>query len=368
MPVSFLDLKRQYSEIETEINSALSRVLTGGQYVLGREVEAFEREWARFCGVAAAAGVNSGTDALALALVASGAVRRGFQDEVITSPLTAGYTALAIKSAGGVPVFADIDPQTYTLDPDSIERAVNARTRAVVPVHLYGQMADMEAIKRVAERHGLIVVEDAAQAHGAQRAGGRAGAHGHAAAFSFYPTKNLGAYGDGGAVTSNDVELVERVRVLRQGGHPEALSQKAVGANSRLDELQAAVLRVKLGHLERWNSIRRELAEEYQTFFDRRSGILAPSASEPGAHVFHLYVVQHAERERLIAHLERRGIQTMIHYPELLHRQPLFRSSAGGSLRVAESVVGKILSLPFHPHLSRAELQELKDALHAFPA
>ncbi|HEY0080057.1 MAG TPA: DegT/DnrJ/EryC1/StrS family aminotransferase [Pyrinomonadaceae bacterium] len=366
MPVSFLNLKSQHSEIETEINSALSRVLKGGQYVLGREVEAFEKEWAGFCGVAAAAGVNSGTDALALALVASGAVRQGFRDEVVTSPLTAGYTALAIRMAGGLPIFADIDPQTYTLNPDSVERAITPHTRAIVPVHLYGQMADMDAIKRLAEHHDLVVIEDAAQAHGALSGGRRAGAHGHAAAFSFYPTKNLGAYGDGGAVTSDDLKLIERVKVLRQGGHPEAMRGKVVGANSRLDELQAAVLRVKLKHLDRWNKVRRELAEEYKSFFDRRSGILPPSANEPDAHVFHLYVVQHPERERLIAHLKHRGIQTMIHYPELLHRQPLFRSSAQGSLPVAESLVGKILSLPLHPHLSPAELQDLKNALLAF--
>src|SRR4051812_627634 len=253
MPVSFLDLRRQHEEVGDEVRAVVGRVLDGGTYILGREVEAFEREWARFCGAAAAAGVANGTDALALALLASGAVRPGRRDEVITAPLTAGYTALAVLNAGGVPVFADSDPETYTLDPRGLERALTPRTRAIVPVHLYGQMAEIEAVCEFAGRRGLVVVEGAAQAHGARVDGRRAGAWGHAAAFSFYPTKNLGAYGDGGAVTSNDANLIERVKELRQGGHPSALCGRIAGRNSRLDELQAALLRVKLKRLDAWN-------------------------------------------------------------------------------------------------------------------
>ena len=213
--------------------------MAGGIFILGREVEAFEEEWARFCGVRGAAGVNSGTDALTLALIASGAVRQGKEDEVITSPLTTAYTALAILNAGGVPVFADIGPRTYTLDPSAVERAITPRTRAVVPVHLYGQLADMPALCELGARHGLIVIEDAAQAHGARIERRRAGALAHAAAFSFYPTKNLGACGDGGAVPSDDAALIERVITLRQGGHAQALRAGVEGRNSRLDELQA---------------------------------------------------------------------------------------------------------------------------------
>jgi dTDP-4-amino-4,6-dideoxygalactose transaminase len=208
MSIPFLDLLREHREVEAETNAALARVLASGIYILGPEVETFENEWAQFCGVAGAAGVGNGTDALSLALMASGAIRPNQQDEVITSPLTAGYTSLAIVRAGAVPVFADIDPQTLTLDPQAIEESITERTRAIVPVHLYGQMAEMPAICEIAVRHNLIVIEDAAQAHGARLNGKRAGAHGQAAAFSFYPTKNLGAYGDGGAVVSNDPQLV----------------------------------------------------------------------------------------------------------------------------------------------------------------
>src|SRR5215218_6061458 len=240
MPVSFLDLRREHEEVGDEVRAAVERVLDGGVYILGREVEAFEREWARFCGAAASAGVANGTDALALALVASGAVRPGRRDEVITAPLTAGYTALAIQNAGGVPTFADVDP-----------------------VHLYGRLAEMEAVCDFAERRGLVVVEDAAQAHGARLGRRRAGAWGQAAAFSFYPTKNLGAYGDGGAVTSDDAGVIERVRELRQGGHPSAMLGRVAGRNSRLDELQAATLRVKLRRLDAWNRRRRRLAATY---------------------------------------------------------------------------------------------------------
>jgi len=356
MRIPFLDLTRQQREIEAEAAAALARVMAGGVFILGREVEAFEAEWARFCGVGAAASVNSGTDALALALNASGAVRRGRQDEVITSPLTAAYTALAILNAGGTPVFADIDPHTYTLDPSAIEQAITPRTRAIVPVHLYGRMADMAAICDVAARYDLIVVEDAAQAHGADIGGRRAGAHGTAAAFSFYPTKNLGACGDGGAVTSDDAALVERVKTLRQGGHAAALAVGIEGRNSRLDEIQAALLRVKLPHLEKWNDWRRGLAKIYDETL-RGTILQLPSASE--AHVYHLYVVRHPQRDHLRSHLAARGIETSIHYPYLLHQQPLFQQPSQRTLPVAENVAGKILSLPLHSHLNESEAREI---------
>lgn len=358
MPISFLDLTWQHKEIEPEAAEALARVMRSGVLILGREVEAFEDEWAHFCGAVGAAGVNSGTDALTLALIASGAVRKGRQDEVITSPLTAAYTALAILNAGGIPVFADIDPQTYTLDPSALERAMTPRTRAVVPVHLYGHMADMPSICDVAGRRGLIVIEDAAQAHGARIGGRRAGAHGHASAFSFYPTKNLGAGGDAGAITSNDAGLVERVKTLRQGGHIAALEACVEGRNSRLDELQAALLRIKLPRLERWNERRRRLAGIYDTAL-RGAALQLPVARQPDAHVYHLYVVQHPRRELLKAHLAAQGIETLIHYPFLLHQQAIFRQDTQPALPVAEDVAAKILSLPLHPHLREEEAREV---------
>jgi dTDP-4-amino-4,6-dideoxygalactose transaminase len=363
MRIPFLDLRREQREIEAEIKAALARVFNRGQYILGPEVEAFEAEWASFCEVRGAAGVANGTDALTLALIASGAVRPGHGDEVITSPLTAAYTALAILNAGGVPVFADIDPFTYTLT--HIEEALTPRTRAIVPVHLYGGMADMAEINKLATRRGLIVIEDAAQAHGARLYGVRAGGYSHAAAFSFYPTKNLGAYGDGGAVVSNDLALIERVKTLRQGGHLAAIQGQTVGRNSRLDEMQAAVLRIKLNYLEDWNLKRRDLADFY--FSGLHNARLAlPSALEPGAHVYHLYAVQHAQRDRLRAHLAARGIETAIHYPFLLHQLPLFRRDEQPVLPIAESAASMILSLPLYPQMDKSEARAVIEAILDF--
>jgi dTDP-4-amino-4,6-dideoxygalactose transaminase len=366
MQIQFLDLRRQYKEVEAETNAALTRVLATGEYVLGAEVEAFESEWASYCGVRGAATVNSGTDALALALIASGAVRLGRQDEVITSPLTAGYTALAIMSAGGVPVFADIDPLTYTIDPESARQAITPRTRAIVPVHIYGRMADMAGICKIAAEHGPVVIEDAAQAHGATALGKRAGGHGYAAAFSFYPTKNLGAYGDGGAVTSNDERLIERIKDLRQGGRPSALGANVLGRNSRLDEVQAALLRIKLRNLAKWNLKRQDLARIYSEELSGCRNITLPGLVEPGSHAYHLFVVQHTAREDLRAHLFARGIETMIHYPLLLHQQPLFRRPGQRALPVAERVVSRILSLPLYPQLQEQEVRAVAKAIVEF--
>ena len=366
MRIPFLDLTRQHRELEVEAAAALKQVMAGGVFILGREVEAFEEEWAGFCGVRGAAGVNSGTDALTLALIASGVVRQGRRDEVITSPLTAAYTALAILNAGGVPVFADIDPQTYTLDPSAVEQAITSRTRAVVPVHLYGQMADMPALHAVAAQRGLTLIEDAAQAHGARLGEKCAGAHAHASAFSFYPTKNLGACGDGGAVASNNAALIERVKKLRQGGHPAAFGAGLEGRNSRLDEMQAALLRVKLPHLEKWNERRRSLARIYDETLGRSGALQLPSARQPEAHVYHLYVMQHPRRDRLRSHLAANGIETLIHYPFLLHQQPLFRRPEQSALPVAEDAAGKILSLPLYPHLTEDETREVAEKILHF--
>ncbi|MBA3439611.1 MAG: DegT/DnrJ/EryC1/StrS family aminotransferase [Pyrinomonadaceae bacterium] len=368
MLIPFLDLTRQHREVEAELTAALARVMQSGLYTLGPEVEAFEKEWADFCGVRGAAAVGSGTDALALALIASGAVRKGCRDEVITSPLTAAYTALAITGAGGVPVFADIDPRTLTLDPQSVEEAINPRTRAIVPVHLYGRRADMTSLCGVAERYNLAVIEDAAQAHGAAPCGKLPGACGLAAVFSFYPTKNLGACGDGGAIVSNDLALIERIKTLRQGGHATALQGKTEGRNSRLDEVQAALLRVKLRYLDKWNLKRQSLAALYNEALLKQTALQTPLADEPGSHVYHLYVVQHPKREGLRAHLAARGIESMIHYPYLLHQQPLFQRNEQRRLPTAERVVKNILSLPLYPQMRVEEAVAVAKAVRDFEA
>jgi dTDP-4-amino-4,6-dideoxygalactose transaminase len=367
MHVPFLDLLRQYHELEAETNSAVKQALDNGVYILGAEVAAFEREWAAYCGVTACASVGNGTDAPVLALLASGVVEPGRGDEVITAPLTAGYTALAIRQAGAVPVFADIEDHTYTLDPAAVAAAITPRTRAIMPVHLYGQMANLDAINEIAQRHQLIVIEDAAQAHGATWRSQRAGAHSHAATYSFYPTKNLGAFGDGGAVVSNDVELLERLKTLRQGGHLAALQQTTVGMNSRLDELHAAMLRVKLRRLDEWTRRRQQLARFYSERL-QQTRLALPETRAEAEHIYHLFVVRHPERERLRGYLAERGVETLIHYPYLLHQQPLFKRAEQAALPVAESVVTQIFSLPLYPQLTDAEAEHVVAALLEFEA
>jgi dTDP-4-amino-4,6-dideoxygalactose transaminase len=367
MAISFLDLSRQAEEIDSDARLAIARVVKSGRFILGTEVEAFEAEWARYCEVSAAAAVGSGTDALSLALIASGAVRKGAADEVILPALTSAYTALAILNAGGVPVFADIDPQTYTLDPKAIDAVITPRTRAIVPAHLFGQMADMTAVCAVAESRNLIVIEDAAQAHGARHDNRGPGSFGLAAAYSFYPTKNLGAVGDGGAVVSNDTDLIEQIKVLRQGGHELAFQGRIEGRNSRLDELQAAILRVKLRHLDEWNQRRKNLAALYDNQLqEARAELRCPVVRQPNAHVFHLYVVACPERDRLRSHLASRGIETMIHYPYLLHQQTLFRPTRQVSLPGAEQVGKLIFSLPLYPQLTEVELGTVARAIVEF--
>ena len=364
--IRFLDLQRQHCEIEPGLSEAVTRVVHGGRFILGPEVEAFENEWASYCGLPSAAGVASGTDALTSALVATTAVRPGRHDEVITSPLTAGYTALAILKAGGVPVFADIDPETCTLDANTVLRAINSRTRAIVPVHLYGRMCNMNALCDLAEQHGLIVVEDAAQAHGARLGERSAGAFGTAGAFSFYPTKNLGACGDAGVVVSMDPAVIKSVKTLREGGTPDALQGNTAGWNSRLDEIQAAVLRVELPYLDAWNEKRRFLAGLYTDELRGISQLQLPAASPHDSHVQHLYVVQHPKRDRLRAHLFARGIEALIHYPYLLHRQPLLRCATQSTLPQAEKVAPRLLSLPLYPQLTIEEAYEVVSAIRSF--
>ncbi len=354
--------KAQYLAYRSGIDAAIRRVLDSGWYILGKEVEAFEAEFAAWQGAAHCIGVGNGTDALVLALRGLGI---GPGDEVITVSQTAVATVSAVEFAGATPVLADIDPATFTLDPGSLRAAITARTRAVVPVHLYGQPADMPAIMAIAEEHGLKVVEDCAQAHGARLGGRKVGTFGHAACFSFYPTKNLGALGDGGAVTTDDAELAARLRLLHQYGWKERFISEIGGWNSRLDELQAAVLRVRLEGLDRDNARRRAIAAAYNEGL-AGLGLALPVAREGGEHVYHLYVLRAPGRDALLAGLRQRGVGAALHYPQAVHQQPAYRR-LGAVLPETERAVGGILSLPMYPELTDGEGAEViaavRDAL-----
>ncbi len=360
MTVPFLELARETQELRDELDAAIDRVLRASAFVLGEEVERFERDFAAYCGAEHAVGVASGTDAIAIALRAVG-VRAG--DEVITAANTCTPTIAGIEHAGAVPVLADVDAGTYTLDPAALERVATPRTRAIVPVHLYGQCAEMERILGFARAHGLKVVEDAAQAHGAEYGGARAGSLADAAAFSFYPTKNLGALGDGGAVLTSDGDVAERARRLRNYGERERHVSDERGTNSRLDGLQAALLGVKLAHLERWNERRRRLARRYDELLDD-TAFHRPQEAGGRRHVYHLYVLRSRERDRVRAALHARGIETLVHYPRPVHRQPAYSELAPeGGLEVSERLCDEVLSLPLYPQLADAELEEVAAAL-----
>jgi len=307
--IPVFDLKNQYQTIKDEINEAVARVLESGWFILGQEVKAFEEEFATYCGLAHGIGVGSGTEALHLALLACG-VEPG--DEIITVPHTAVATVAAIELTGARPVFVDIDHASYTMAPDQLESRITARTRAIVPVHLYGQAADLDPILEIAQRHGLTVVEDCAQAHGAEYKARRVGSFGQVACFSFYPTKNLGAYGDAGMVVTDDATLAQRVRRLRQYGWEKRYVSSVRGLNSRLDELQAAILRVKLRHLDEWNEARRARARLY-TGLLADSGVVTPIEMDYARHVYHLYVVRCPYRDALKDYLAERWVGTAIH-------------------------------------------------------
>jgi dTDP-4-amino-4,6-dideoxygalactose transaminase len=359
--IPFVDLAGQYQALKAEIEAAISRVLAGGWYILGEETRAFEAEFAAYIGVTYAVGVASGTDAVALALRAVG-VAPG--DEVITVSHTAVATVAAIEQAGARPIFVDIEPASFTLNPARLEQAISARTRAIVPVHLYGHPADMEPILAIARRHALAVVEDCAQAHGAAYAGRRVGSFGDAAAFSFYPTKNLGAVGDGGIVVTNRAEVAEQLQLLRQYGWASRYISQVRGGNSRLDELQAAILRVKLPYLETWNERRRELAVGYSIRL-AASRLVLPEGVEPFRHVYHLYVVRTPERDALLADLRARGIGAQVHYPVPVHLQPAYTDLGfgPGSLPETERAAREVLSLPLYPEMSDTNLEQIVQAI-----
>lgn len=354
----------QYRAHKREIDSAVGRVLEGGRYILGEEVQNFETEFARYIGVTYGVGVGSGTEALHVALVACGV---GPGDEAITVSHTAVATVAAIDLAGARPVLVDVDPHFYTLDPRQLEAAITSRTKAIVPVHLYGQPADLAPIMEIANRRGVRVIEDCAQAHGARYAGRRVGGVGDMGCFSFYPTKNLGAMGDGGIVVTNDADLAERCRLLREYGWKERYVSQVRGWNSRLDEVQAAILGVKLRFLDEDNAKRGVLAARYDEALGSLKVVL-PRRREGSTHVNHLYVVRCSKRDRLQAFLKNKGIHALIHYPAPVHRQPAFarQITVSGKLSVTESICQEALSLPIYPELSAADLEAVTRCMHDF--
>jgi dTDP-4-amino-4,6-dideoxygalactose transaminase len=357
--IAFNDLRPQYAALRDEVDAAMRAVLERGWLVLGPEVEAFEREFAAYCGAQYAVGVGSGTEALHLALWACD-LKPG--DEVITVAHTAVPTINAISLTGARPVFVDVDPVTYTMDPTAAAAAVTSRTRALLPVHLYGHPADMRPLQDLARSYRLWLIEDAAQAHGAEYQGMRAGRLGDLAAFSFYPTKNLGAYGDGGMVVTDDPVLDERLRLLRNYGQTDRYHHQIEGLNSRLDELQAAVLRVKLRHLEAWTAARRARAARYTAAL---AGLSTPAEAAWARHVYHLYAVHVPRRDAVQQALLADGVGTLVHYPVPAHLQPAYAhlNVRRGSLPVTERLADEELSLPLYPELPVDQVDEVAAAL-----
>lgn len=361
--VPFLDLKAAYRELKPELDAAVARVLESGWYLLGEELQAFESEFAAYTETLHAVGVGNGLEALALSLEALGV---GPGDEVIVPANTYIATWLAASYVGAIPVPVEPIPGVWTLDPDRLERAITARTKAVIPVHLYGLPARLDPILAVARKHGLRVLEDAAQAHGARHGGRRIGGHGDIAAWSFYPGKNLGCFGDGGAITTNDPVLADKVRVLRNYGSRVKYRNEVKGHNSRLDEIQAAVLRVKLRSLDEWNGRRAALAARYDAALRGLPGVRAPVLVEGVEPVWHLYVVEVKDRDRVQAELRGAGVETLIHYPVPPHLSEAYaRDRAWGSLEITERAAGALLSLPIGPHLGFEDQEHVLSALRA---
>lgn len=364
MKVPFLDLRSAYLELKEEHDAAYQRVMDSGRYVLGQELESFESEFAAYCEVKHCVGVGNGLDALHLILRA---MEIGPGDEVIVPTNTFIATWLAVSYAGATPVPVEPDVRTYNIDPQRIEAAITPRTRAIMPVHLYGQPADMDGINAIGQRYRLPVIEDAAQAHGARYKGRRTGSLGTAAGFSYYPGKNLGAAGDGGAVVTNDSVLADKVRLLRNYGSPAKYRHTAKGFNSRLDELQAALLRVKLSKLDEWNKCRAHIAREYRKALADIPGIILPFVPEWADPVWHLFVIRAKERQALIERLDAGGIGWLIHYPAPPHLQEAYSDLPfrEGDFPVAESLAKEILSIPIGPHLSPAHCQTVIKTLQS---
>ncbi|HEV2802851.1 MAG TPA: DegT/DnrJ/EryC1/StrS family aminotransferase [Pyrinomonadaceae bacterium] len=368
MSVPFVDLQAQYRAIKGEVDEAIGRVLENAAFILGREVEAFETAFADYLGARFCVGVNSGTAAIQLAVTACGV---GAGDEVIVPANTFFATAEAVSTAGATPVFVDADPVSYTIDVNKIEAAISERTRAIMPVHLYGQAADLDPIFRIAARHNLVVIEDAAQAHGATYKGRRVGARGHANCFSFYPGKNLGAYGEGGAVVTNDAEVARQVRLLRDHGSERKYRHDIIGYNFRLEGLQGAVLGVKLKHLDDWNELRRAHAARYNDLLsglNDNGALTLPREMDYARHIYHLYVVQTEARDALQQHLAAAGIQSGIHYPVPVHLQPAYASLGrrAGDFPVAERLAARVLSLPMFPELTAEQIERVAERVRSF--
>lgn len=359
--IPLADLSAQYASIKAEIDAAIAGVIASTAFVRGKAVQDFEAAFAAYCGARACVGTGNGTDALYLALRALGV---GAGDEVITVSYTFIGTVEGIAMAGATPVFIDADDETLLMNPDLIEAAITPRTKAIMPVHLYGQPCDMDRIMEIADRHGLKVIEDAAQAHGATWNGNPAGSLGDAACFSFFPGKNLGAYGDGGAVTSNDKDLVESIRRIANHGRKDKYTHDVIGVNSRLDGLQGAVLGVKLPHMDDWNHLRRSRAALYDTLF--KGTPISPLTVAAGAlPVYHLYVVRvpASERDRLVGALNDQGIDAAVHYPVPLHLQPPLQGSQTVDLPVTEMAAREVISLPVYPEMTDDDVGRVADAL-----
>ena len=363
--VPFVDLRAAHRELAPEIDAAMRAVVDDADFILGGAVRAFEADFAAYCGVRVAVGVDSGFSALELALRACGV---GPGDEVITAANTFVATVAAIESCGATPVLVDVDPRSHNLDPVQFEAAITPATRTVIPVHLYGRPAEMAAVVAIARAHGLSIVEDACQAHGARYRGRRAGSLGDAAAFSFYPSKNLGAYGDGGMVVTDDEAIAERVRMLRNLGSRVRYHHETKGFNRRLDTLQAAVLCSKLPHLDRHNDHRRAVAQRYGELL-QCSNVTTPAESDDSESVYHLYVIETEHRDELQQHLDAAGIATGIHYPVPIHLQPAYASLGygEGSFPISERLARRILSLPMYPHMPLESVSVVADAVESFP-
>jgi len=365
MKVPFLDLKAQYESIRGEIAEAIQQVLDRTAFAGGPFVAQFEKEFAAFCGTQFAAGVGSGTDALWMALLGLGI---GPGDEVITVPDTFIATAEAISYCGAKPVFVDVDPATYNMDPTKLEAAITGKTRAIIPVHLFGQMADMDPILAIARKHRLFVVEDASQAHGAEYKGRKAGSIGDAGCFSFYPGKNLGAYGEAGAVVTGNEELDRKMRMLRDHGQAKKYHHTMVGWNARMDGIQGAVLSVKLRHLDAWTENRRRNARIYDELLKGIAGVAAPVEAGYGKHVYHIYAIRVPGRDRMIAALAEQDIHCGIHYPIPLHLLDAYKSLnlGKGSFPVAERSAAEFVSLPMYPELTPAQIDRVAGGIATF--
>ncbi len=365
MKVPFLDLKAQYLTIKDEIDHAIAKVIESTAFARGPFVEQFEQEFAEFCQCNYSIGVSSGTSALWLAMQALGI---GPGDEVITVPNTFIATVEAITFCGATPVFVDIDEKTYTIDPNLIEAAITPKTKAIVPVHLFGQMADMDSIMEIARTHNLLVIEDAAQAHGAEYKGRKAGSIGDVGCFSFYPGKNLGAYGEAGAVVTNNSELASRIRMFSDHGQSAKYMHSFPGWNARMDGIQGAVLSVKLKHLPAWNEARRSHAQEYNRQLSDLENLILPFEADYGKHVYHVYAIRTSKRDKLLQSLKEHDIYCGIHYPIPVHLTDAYRNShhKNGSLEISEKCAGEFLSLPMYAEMNSNHIDRIYDELRKF--